>query len=104
MALPREVLLTQTPEGPRLTQKVVAQADTLKNTAAAHATTHAQDIQPGTSNLPISGEVVQIDAEFSPGTASSFGLKVLGNGTEATCIGYRTESGRVFIDRTNSGK
>nr|WP_200830569.1 GH32 C-terminal domain-containing protein [Arthrobacter sp. SLBN-122] len=103
MALPREVLLTQTPQGPRLTQKVVAQANTLKNTAAAYATTQAQDIQPGTSSLPISGDVVQIDAEFSPGTASSFGLKVLGNGTEATRIGYKSESGRVFIDRTNSG-
>ena len=57
--------------------------DGLKNTAAAY-TAPAQDIAPGTSNLPITGDVVQIDAEFSPGTASAFGLKVLGNGPEAT--------------------
>ena len=103
MALPREVVLTQTPQGPRLRQGVVAQAESLKNTAAAYTAPPAQDIQPGTSNLPVSGDVVQLEAEFSPGTASSFGVKVLGNGTEATRVGYSTVSGRVFIDRTNSG-
>ncbi|MDQ0679810.1 sucrose-6-phosphate hydrolase SacC (GH32 family) [Arthrobacter pascens] len=102
MALPREVVLTQMPKGPRLRQKAVTQTDTLKNTAATY-TAPAQDIQPGTVNLPISGDVVQIDAEFSPGTASSFGLKVLGNGTEATRIGYMPSTRRAFIDRTNSG-
>ena len=36
MALPREVVLTQTSMGPRLRQQVVSQADALKNTAAAY--------------------------------------------------------------------
>ncbi|MGX5716578.1 GH32 C-terminal domain-containing protein [Arthrobacter sp. MAHUQ-56] len=103
MALPREVTLTQTGQGPRLRQKVVAQADALKNTAAAYSTAQAQDIQPGTTSLPVSGDVVQIDAEFSPGTASSFGLKVLGSGTQATRVGYSVPAARTFIDRTNSG-
>ncbi|MFK0009014.1 GH32 C-terminal domain-containing protein [Paenarthrobacter sp. NPDC090520] len=102
MALPREVTLTQTSQGPRLSQKAVQQVDTLKNTAAAY-TASATDLAPGTNNLPITGDVVQLDAEFSPGTASAFGLKVLGNGTEATRIGYTTASGRLSIDRTNSG-
>jgi levanase len=47
--------------------------------------------------------VVQIDAEFTPGTASSFGLKVLGNASEATRIGYAPAMKRLSIDRTNSG-
>ena len=102
MALPREVQLTQTAQGPRLTQKVVQEVDALKNTGAAY-TASAQDIAPGTSTLPVLGDVVQVDAEFSPGTASAFGLKVLGNSTEATKVGYATSSGRVFIDRTASG-
>ncbi|WP_313955646.1 GH32 C-terminal domain-containing protein [Paenarthrobacter nicotinovorans] len=102
MALPREVQLTQTSQGPRLTQKAVQQVDGLKNTGAAY-TAPAQDIATGTSSLPISGDVLQIDAQFSPGTASAFGLKVLGDGTEATRIGYTTASGRAFIDRTASG-
>ncbi len=66
MALPREVvLLTQTPKGPRLRQQAVAQTDTLKNTAAAY-TAPAQDIQPGTVNLPISGDMVHIRHPSSP--------------------------------------
>jgi hypothetical protein len=76
MALPPEVVLTQTPKGPRLRQKAVTQMDTLKNTAAAY-TAQVQDIRPGTVALPISRDMVQIEAEFSPGTASSFGLKAV---------------------------
>ncbi|WP_115788884.1 GH32 C-terminal domain-containing protein [Arthrobacter silvisoli] len=102
MALPREVVLTQTPDGPRLRQQVVSQADALKNTSAAY-TAPAQDIQPGTAALPATGDVVQIDAEFSPGTASSFGLKVLGNASQSTRIGYATATQRLSIDRSNSG-
>ncbi|MCP1412373.1 GH32 C-terminal domain-containing protein [Paenarthrobacter sp. A20] len=102
MALPREVVLTQTPAGPRLRQQVVSQADALKNTAASY-TASAQDLQQGTTALPITGDVVQIDAEFSPGSASAFGLKVLGNANESTRIGYATASQRLSIDRTNSG-
>lgn len=102
MALPREVQLTQTSQGPRLSQKAVQQVDSLKNTGAAYTVT-AQDIASGTSSLPMSGDVLQIDAQFSPGTATAFGLKVLGDGTEATRIGYTTASGRAFIDRTASG-
>ncbi|MFJ5958957.1 GH32 C-terminal domain-containing protein [Paenarthrobacter sp. NPDC092416] len=102
MALPREVVLTQTAAGPRLRQQVVSQTDALKNTAAMYTAT-AQDIQTGTTTLPITGDVVQIDAEFSPGTASSFGLKVLGNASESTKIGYATATQRLSIDRTNSG-
>lgn len=102
MALPREVVLTQTPAGPRLRQQVVSQADALKNTAASY-TAPAQNLQPGTTTLPITGDVVQIDAEFSPGTASAFGLKVLGNANESTRIGYTTATQRLSVDRTNSG-
>jgi levanase len=74
----------------------------LKNTAAAY-TASAQDIASGTTTLPITGDVVQIDAEFSPGTASAFGVKVLDNGTEATRIGYAPATKRLSVDRTNSG-
>jgi len=102
MALPREVVLTQTPAGPRLRQQVVSQADALKNTSAVY-TAPAQDIQPGTTTLPVTGDAVQIDAEFSPGTASSFGLKVLGNASESTRIGYTPATQRLSIDRSNSG-
>ncbi|KUG53879.1 glycosyl hydrolase family 32 [Kocuria rosea subsp. polaris] len=102
MALPREVTLTQTPQGPRLRQDVVAEISTLRDTTSQY-TAPAQDVPAGTHALPVSGELVQIDAEFSPGTAEDFGLTVLGNATEATRIGYSTTEGRLYVDRRNSG-
>ena len=102
MALPREVSLTETPDGPRLVQKVVDQIDTIRKDYAAF-TDKPRTIAEGTETLPITGDVVQIDAEFSPGDAEQFGLTVLGDGTEAAKIGYDTSTGRLFSDRTNSG-
>ena len=47
MSLPREVSLTQTPAGPRLTQQAVKQVDKL-GTKASYSTKKAQSIAPGT--------------------------------------------------------
>lgn len=102
MALPREVSLVSTSKGPRLRQEVVGEATSLRNTSASY-TEGARDLAPGTSQLPVSGELLQIDATFIPGTAERFGLTVLGAGTEATKIGYDAENGRLFVDRRNSG-
>ncbi|WP_269076557.1 GH32 C-terminal domain-containing protein [Arthrobacter antioxidans] len=102
MALPREVSLTETADGPRLVQKVVDQIDILREDDAAYST-GPQEIAEGIEALPVTGEVVQLDAVFSPGDAESFGLSVLGDGTEATKIGYDAGTNRLFVDRTNSG-
>jgi levanase len=102
MTLPREVTLTQTPKGPRLVQKVVDQIDSLRQEFAAFED-GPRDIAEGIEVLPVDGDVVQIDATFSAGTAESFGLNVLSDGTHKTSIGYVVESSRLFVDRTNSG-
>ncbi|MGV0111137.1 GH32 C-terminal domain-containing protein [Arthrobacter sp. CP30] len=102
MSLPREVNLTETADGPRLVQKVVDQIDILREDNAAY-TTGPRTIAEGAETLPVSGDVVQIDAVFSPGDAETFGLSVLGDGTEATKIGYNAQTSRLFVDRTNSG-
>ena len=53
--------------------------------------------------LPVQGDVVQIDATFTPGSADQFGLSVFGKGDSKTLIGYDTESNRLYVDRRNSG-
>ncbi|MDF9277719.1 GH32 C-terminal domain-containing protein [Arthrobacter sp. EH-1B-1] len=102
MTLPREVSLTQTPDGPRLVQKVVDQIDSVRKDYAAY-TDGPREIREGHETLPIAGDLVQIDAEFAPGDAERFGLTVLGDGTEATKVGYDASTERLFVDRTNSG-
>ncbi len=102
MTLPREVALTQTADGPRLVQRVVDQIDSLRKDFAAFQD-GPRNIVSGIETLPIQGDVVQIDATFTAGTADSFGINVLSDGTSRTRIGYDTATSRLFIDRRNSG-
>jgi levanase len=104
MALPREVKLTQTPEGPRLTQSAVKQVDKLAQ-KPSYSTTKGIPIAEGTTPLPAaaSGQVQRVDITFAPGTAKKSGITVLGDGTSSTVIGYDATTGKLFVDRTNSG-
>jgi fructan beta-fructosidase len=104
MALPREVKLTQTPEGPRLTQRAVKQVDKLAQ-KPSYSTNKGIPIAEGTTPLPAaaSGQVQRVDITFAPGTAKTTGITVLGDGTSSTVIGYDATTGKLFVDRTNSG-
>jgi fructan beta-fructosidase len=46
---------------------------------------------------------VRIDAVLRPGDADAVGLSVLGDGEASTRIGYDATSGRLFVDRRDSG-
>ena len=104
MSLPREVGLTQTPDGPRLIQRAVKQLDGLA-AASSYRDIAGGAIAPGTHSLPAtaSGQTQQIDITFSPGTAAKAGITVLGNGDSSTVIGYDAASKELYVDRTNSG-
>lgn len=104
MSLPREVALTQTAAGPRLTQKAVQQVDAL-GTRVSYAEKKARSITPGTQALPPAawGQVQRIDVTLAPGTAAKAGITVLGNGNSSTVIGYDRAAGEVYVDRRNSG-
>lgn len=104
MSLPREVSLTQTPAGPRLSQQAVKQVDKL-GTKASYSDKKGGTIAPGTHPLPASasGDVQRIDLTFTPGTAAKSGITVLGDGTHSTVIGYDASTGEVYVDRGNSG-
>ena len=101
MSLPREVTLVSTPEGPRLTQQVVEQLDGQLDTAAAQTRTGVE--LDGAVDLDLAGEVVKIDAVLRPGDAEQAGITVFGDAESGTHIGYDTDSGRVFVDRRDSG-
>lgn len=102
MSLPREVRLVSTPAGPRLTQQVVEQIASLRNVPGAWRS-GPRDIPAGSSTLPVSGDLVQIDAVIRPGSATSAGISVLGAGEKRTRIGYDARRGELFVDRTESG-
>lgn len=102
MALPREVALVSTPAGPRLSQEVVAEFAQLDQSDLAF-TDASRPIPDGAETLPVTGDVVRIDAVITPGGAEAVGLSVLGDDESSTRIGYDTGAGRLFVDRRDSG-
>ncbi|MFY9712974.1 MAG: GH32 C-terminal domain-containing protein, partial [Microbacterium sp.] len=101
MSLPREVTLVSTPDGPRLRQEVVEQVDgQLQENAAQSRTGVALD---DAVDLSLTGDVVRIDAVLRPGNAKQAGITVFGDAVSGTRIGYDNETGRIFVDRSNSG-
>jgi fructan beta-fructosidase len=102
MSLPREVRLVTTPEGPRLHQEVVPQIAELRRRKAASRLRDVT-IEQGAATLPVSGDVVQLDAVIDIGSASAAGISVLGGATSATRIGYDARRQELVVDRTESG-
>lgn len=100
--LPRDVSLVSTPEGPRLAQQVVPEFAQLEQTDRAY-TDASRPIADGSEILPVAGDVVRIDAVLRPGDADAVGLSVLGDDEASTRIGYDAASGRLFVDRRDSG-
>ncbi len=101
MTLPREVTLTETSDGPRLTQKVVSQIDEQLETDVAQ--TRSDVAVTGDTALDLSGEVVKIDLTLQPGDADRAGIVVFGDDESGTRIGYDANTERVFVDRRDSG-
>ena len=60
-------------------------------------------IVEGQALLPVSGDVLQIDAVLDLGSAAAAGISVLGGSSSSTRIGYDTRSSELIVDRTNSG-
>ena len=101
MALPREVTLVSTPDGPRLSQRVVEQlAGRLQTDAAQTATDVAVD---GARDLGLMAEVAKLEVVLRPGAADSAGVTVFGDDESGTRIGFDSERGRIFVDRRDSG-
>lgn len=65
----------------------------------------ARRVDPGIVALPprAHGDVLELVAEFEPGTARRFGVHVRTGSGERTVIGYDTSTGRLVVDRTRSG-
>ncbi len=57
----------------------------------------------GETDLRLSGDVVKVDLTLRPGDAEQAGITVFGDDTSGTRIGYDTTTGRVFVDRRDSG-
>ena len=104
MSLPRTVALKTTAHGIRLVQQPVTELEQLRGAPKRVA---PQTITTGVTPLAaqgIAGKAMEIAAEFEPGTAREFGLKVRTGNGEETVIGIDPRAGQLIVDRTHSGQ
>ncbi len=103
-SIPRELRLVRVGEGLRLAQAPVRELAALRGpvTELADLTIEGRDTR--LADAGIRGRTLEIEAEFEPGTASEFGIKVLMGAGQETRIGYDAASGEVFVDRRRSGQ
>ena len=108
MTLPREVLLVQTDEGPRLAQRIVKEAHSLVDLdqgAGALLTLKDVALTPGRDPLEgkLSGDALELVVVLEDVRAEEVGVKVaVGDGKE-TVVGYDVRKKLLFLDRTRSG-
>jgi fructan beta-fructosidase len=103
MTIPRSVALRKTGDGLRIVQSPV---ETLKAIRRRPRNVEARPIPAGETKIGdrgIEGLSLEIIAEFEPGDAEEFGLKVRCGEGEETVIGVDRRAGTMFVDRTRSG-
>ncbi|WP_082210199.1 GH32 C-terminal domain-containing protein [Paenibacillus durus] len=106
MTIPRELSLRTTPEGIRLAQNPIAELEVLRGTPFTVSDT---DVSSDTENIlaPSFGNAYEIEAELElpeKRAASEFGFRLREGGAQRTVVGYRTGSGKLFVDRSASGR
>ena len=103
MTIPRSVSLRKTPDGLRLVQSPVA---SLRRIRGEHRKVEDRPIPLGEAKLDVdgvAGSALELIAEFEPGAADHFGLKVRRGEREETLIGVDRRAGTVYVDRVSSG-
>lgn len=99
MTVPREVGLTRTGDGVRLTQRPVAE---LEEARTGHDHWEGELAEDG--EVPaFAGTSLDAELEADPGTASVIGLEVLAGPGSRTLVGVDLAAGELFVDRTEHG-
>src|SRR5262245_36376070 len=99
LTVPRALRLRALPEGLRLIQEPVAELRSLRGPRFSLAARQVEQTVP----LELKGDALEIEAEFTSGSATSFGLAVRKGPNEGTRVGYDVGSASVFVDRRRSG-
>jgi fructan beta-fructosidase len=101
MTLPRELTLKETSEGIRLIQTPVAEVKELRKEKLSWDDLILNPYENILSH--ISGDQLEIIAEFELVSATEFGFKVRKSDSEETIIGYDADEKSLFVNRIKSG-
>ena len=100
MSIPRSLSLRRSADGFMLAQTPVAE---LKSLRASHVAMPAREIDADASIEVGRGSSYEVIAEFDPGDAAEFGLKLRVGPGEETIVGVDPRGKALFVDRTRSG-
>ncbi|MGH9743073.1 MAG: glycoside hydrolase family 32 protein, partial [Candidatus Acidiferrum sp.] len=103
-SLPRELSLSQFPDGIRLVQKPMEEAKKLRVSKLLDLKDLSfplaiQDLH--TAN--VHGDVLEIEAVFAPESSKEIGVQLRKGASEQTLLGFKSAEKEVFLDRTESG-
>lgn len=104
MSIPRAVGLRKTASGIRLVQKPVRELATLRE---QHRQFKGGDVPAANAWLAknkIASDRLEFVVELEATATGVQGVKVLKGATEETVVGVDRDNGRVFVDRTRSGR
>jgi fructan beta-fructosidase len=102
-SVPRVLSLRRTPDGLRLVQRPIGELEKLRG---AHVRLEDLSLNEGEVDLTyrnISGDLIEIVAEWELDSATEFGLKVRQGDDEETVVGYEVGKQSLFVDRQQSG-
>lgn len=103
MSVPRSVGLKTFPDGIRLVQNPVKELQKLRYDHHHLSNIAVSGMNDELSQRGIRGDVLEIDAVFTLGSASEFGFLVRKGESQQTAVGYNVDRHQMYVDRTHSG-
>jgi len=103
-SIPRSLELKTSGNEIKLFQEPVEELKKLRTNHQALQNMQISSDEIFLSEYEMSGKSFEMVIELTPGKADNIGLKVRKGETDETVIGYDSESGSVYVDRTNSGE
>lgn len=103
-SLPRELKLSRFSDGIRLVQMPVAETKTLRSGELLHLENRPMAAAVEAMRAAgLSGDIIEIEAEFASRAVKEVGFKLRKGGNEETVVGFSPSAKQVFVDRTRSG-
>jgi fructan beta-fructosidase len=100
MTIPRQLSLKRVAGSVQLVQQPIRELEYLRLERYDLTNT---ELNEGRIALPVRGASLEIIAEFQPGTATEFGLRLRVGPNAHTTVGYDAQSQELFVDRRTSG-
>jgi fructan beta-fructosidase len=104
-SLPRELKLKRFADGIRLIQSPIAEAKELRQKELLRVSSLSfERAMQAMRSANVSGDTLEIEAEFAPDDAKEIGLRLRKGPNEETLVGFIPGEKEVFVDRTRSGE